>query len=86
MEESRRSNLSIIEAVNVRSGEKRTSDLNLAKLRHLASPVPPKPGVRFYWEQRRPIFVNEKFIAFMERTLSGENTHSENLYRQADEQ
>ena len=45
-----------------------------------------EPGVRFYWEQRKPIFVNEKFIAFMERTLSGESTHSEDLYRRPDEQ
>lgn len=39
------------------------------------------PGVHFYWKQRKPIFVNEDFVAFVEQTLAGENTHSQELYR-----
>ena len=46
----------------------------------------PMPGVRFYWEQRKPIFVNEDFVAFVEQTLSGETTHSEDLYLVPQEQ
>ncbi len=45
-----------------------------------------EPGVRFYWEQRKTIFVNEDFIAFMEQTLSGESSHSKDLYRSSSEQ
>ena len=45
-----------------------------------------EPGVRFYWEQRKTIFVNEDFIAFIEQTLSDENTHSKDLYRPPGEQ
>ncbi len=54
--------------------------------RSMTQAILSEPGVRFYWEQRKPIFVNEKFIAFMEQTLSGENTHSIDLYRPQDEQ
>ncbi len=54
--------------------------------RSMTEAILSEPGVRFYWEQRKPIFVNEKFIAFMEQTLSGENTHSIDLYRPQDEQ
>jgi hypothetical protein len=54
--------------------------------RSMTEAILAEPGVRFFWEQRRPIFVNENFIAFMERTISGENTHSKDLYRQPDEQ
>ena len=54
--------------------------------RSMTKAILSEPGVRFYWEQRKPIFVNENFIAFMERTLSEENTHSEDLYRSPDEQ
>ena len=45
-----------------------------------------EPGVRFYWEQRKPIFVNEEFVAFMEQTLASEYTHSRDLYQPPDEQ
>ena len=44
------------------------------------------PGIQYYWEQRKPIFVNEKFIAFMEQTLASEYTHSKDLYQSPDEQ
>ncbi len=54
--------------------------------RSMTEAILSEPGVRFYWEQRKPIFVNENFIAFMEQTLSGENTHSKDLYRRQDEQ
>ncbi len=54
--------------------------------RSMTEAILSEPGVRFYWEQRKPIFVNENFIAFMEQTLSGENTHSKGLYRPQDEQ
>ena len=49
--------------------------------RSMTQAILPKPGVQFYWEQRKPIFVNEDFIAFVEQTLSSENIHSEDLYR-----
>ena len=49
--------------------------------RSMTQAILAQPGVRFYWEQRRPIFVNEDFVAFVERTLSSENTHSKGLYR-----
>ena len=42
-------------------------------------------GVHFYWEQRKPIFVNERFIAFMEQTLASDYTHSKDLYQSPDE-
>ncbi len=54
--------------------------------RSMTEAILSEPGVRSYWEQRKPIFVNENFIAFMEQTLSGENTHSKDLYRRQDEQ
>ena len=44
------------------------------------------PGMQFYWEQRKAIFVNEDFVAFVDQTLSGENTHSEYFYRRRHEQ
>ena len=45
-----------------------------------------EPGVHYYWEQRKPIFVNESFIAFMEQTLASEYTHSKGLYQPPDEE
>ena len=45
-----------------------------------------EPGIQYYWEQRKPIFVNEQFIAFMEQTLSSEYSHSKDLYQSSDEQ
>ena len=60
--------------------------LSPALRRSMTQAILPKPGVRFYWEQRKPIFVNEDFVAFVEQTLSGENTHSEDLYLAPQEQ
>ena len=60
--------------------------LSPALRRSMTQAILPMPGVRFYWEQRKPIFVNEDFIAFVEQTLSGENTHSEGLYLAPQEQ
>ena len=54
--------------------------------RSMTKAVLAEPGVRFYWEQRKTIFVNEDFIAFVEQTLSSGNTHSKDLYRPPDEQ
>ena len=45
-----------------------------------------EPGIKYYWEQRKPIFVNEDFIAYMEQTLASEYTHSKDLYQSPDEQ
>ncbi len=45
-----------------------------------------EPGVRYYWEQRKPIFVNENFIAFIEQLLADGYTHSQDFYRPPDEQ
>ena len=45
-----------------------------------------EPGIRFYWEQRKPIFVNEDFIAFIEQLFADGYTHSQDFYRPADEQ
>ncbi len=44
------------------------------------------PGVRYYWEQRKPIFVNENFIAYIEQVLADGYTHSKDFYRPPDEQ
>jgi hypothetical protein len=54
--------------------------------RSMTQAITSEPGVRFYWEQRKTIFVNENFIAFIEQTLAGGYTHSKELYRQPDEQ
>jgi hypothetical protein len=59
--------------------------LSPALRRSMTQAILPMPGVRFYWEQRKPIFVNEDFIAFVEQTLSGENSHSEALYQEPQE-
>ena len=45
-----------------------------------------EPGIRFYWEQRKPIFVNEDFIAFIEQLFEDGYTHSQDFYRPADGQ
>ena len=39
------------------------------------------PGMRFYWEQRKAIFVNEDFVTFVDQALSGEGTHSQYFYK-----
>jgi len=54
--------------------------------RSLTQAITSEPGVRFYWEQRKPIFVNEDFIAFIEQTLADGYTHSKDLYQPPDEQ
>jgi len=54
--------------------------------RSMTQAILPMPGVRFYWEQRKPFFANEDFVAFVEQTLSGENTHSDGLYLAPQEQ
>ena len=43
-----------------------------------------EPGIRFYWEQRKPIFVNEDFIAFIEQLFADGYTHSHDFYRPQD--
>jgi hypothetical protein len=45
-----------------------------------------EPGVRYYWEQRRPIFANENFIIYVEQLLADGYTHSQDFYRPSDEQ
>jgi hypothetical protein len=56
------------------------------QIRHsLTKSLTSEPGVHFYWEQRKPIFVNENFIAFIEQTLADGYTHSKDLYRLPDE-
>ena len=45
-----------------------------------------EPGIQYYWEQRKPIFVNEEFIAFMEQLFEDGYTHSQDFYRPPDEQ
>jgi hypothetical protein len=60
--------------------------LSPALRRSMTQAILPMPGVRFYWEQRKPIFVNEDFIAFVDQTLASENTHSEDLYAAPEEQ
>ena len=45
-----------------------------------------EPGIEYYWEQRKPIFVNEDFIAFMEQLFEDGYTHSQDFYRPPDEQ
>jgi hypothetical protein len=60
--------------------------LSPALRRSMTQAILPKPGVRFYWEQRKSIFVNEEFVAFVEQTLAGENSHSEDLYLAPQEQ
>ncbi len=54
--------------------------------RSMTNAMTSQPGVRYYWEQRKPIFVNENFIAFIEELLAGGYTHSKDLFRPPDEQ
>ena len=49
--------------------------------RSMTKAILANPGMQFYWEQRKAIFVNEDFVAFVDQTLSGENTHSEYFYK-----
>jgi len=54
--------------------------------RSMTKAMTSEPGVRYFWEQRKAIFVNENFIAFIEQTLQDELPHSRDLYRLPDEQ
>ena len=45
-----------------------------------------EPGVQYYWEQRKEIFNNEKFVAYMEQLLAGGYDHSKDLYGPTEEQ
>ena len=54
--------------------------------RSLTMAMTSEPGIRFYWEQRKPIFVNEDFIAFIEQLFEDGYTHSQDFYRPADGQ
>ena len=54
--------------------------------RSMTQAITSEPGVRYYWEQRKPIFVNENFIAFIDQLLASGYTHSKDLYRPPDEQ
>ena len=53
--------------------------------RSMTKAMTSEPGILFYWEQRKTIFVNENFIAFMEQTFEDGYTHSQDFYRPADE-
>ncbi len=44
-----------------------------------------EPGVRYYWEQRKQIFENESFVAYMEQLLADGYDHSKDLYRPPEE-
>ena len=51
-------------------------------LRHsMTKAILPNAGMRFYWEQRKAIFVNEDFVTFVDQALSGEGTHSQYFYK-----
>jgi hypothetical protein len=54
--------------------------------RSITTAMTSEPGIRFYWEQRRPIFVNEDFIAFIEQLFADGYTHSQDFYRPPDDQ
>ncbi len=54
--------------------------------RSMTTAITSEPGVQYYWEQRKKIFVNENFVAYMEELLAGEYTHSIDLYRPPEEQ
>ena len=54
--------------------------------RSITTAMTSEPGIRFYWEQRKPIFVNEDFIAFIEQLFDDGYTHSQDFYRPPDDQ
>ncbi len=54
--------------------------------RSMTKAMTSEPGVRYYWEQRKPIFDNENFIAYIEQRLADGYTHSKELYQPSDEQ
>jgi hypothetical protein len=53
--------------------------------RSITTAMTSEPGIRFYWEQRKPIFVNENFIAYIEQLFEDGYTHSHDFYRPSDE-
>ena len=53
--------------------------------RSITTAMTSEPGIRFYWEQRKPIFVNEDFIVFIEQLFDDRYTHSQDFYRPRDE-
>ena len=52
--------------------------------RSITTAMTSEPGIRFYWEQRKPIFVNEDFITFIEQLFADGYTHSHDFYRPQD--
>jgi hypothetical protein len=54
--------------------------------RSITTAMTSEPGIRFYWEQRKPIFVNEDFIVFIEQLFDDGYTHSQDFYRPPDDQ
>ena len=54
--------------------------------RSITNALTSEPGVQYYWEQRKSIFVNEDFIAFIEQLFADGYTHSQDFYRPTDEQ
>ena len=54
--------------------------------RSMTTAMTSEPGVQYYWEQRKQIFVNENFIAYMDQLLADGYTHSIDLYRPPEEQ
>ncbi len=43
-------------------------------------------GMIFNWEQRKAIFVNERFVEYVENVLENEGTHSRLFYNPAEEE
>ena len=54
--------------------------------RSMTQAMTSEPGIQYYWEQRKPIFVNERFIAFIEQLFADGYTHSQDFYRPLNEQ
>jgi hypothetical protein len=54
--------------------------------RSITNALTSEPGVQYYWEQRKTIFVNEDFIAFVEQLFEDGYTHSQDFYRPRVEQ
>jgi hypothetical protein len=54
--------------------------------RSITKAMTSEPGIQYYWDQRKPIFVNENFIAFIEQLFADGYTHSQDFYRPSDEQ
>jgi hypothetical protein len=54
--------------------------------RSITNALTSEPGVQYYWEQRKAIFVNEDFVAFIEQLFADGYTHSQDFYRPQDEQ